>query len=61
MSRRRPALKNNKQLTMVGRLDTVCNRGVGKEAMGEEEDTPIPSTKPVRRHNNNDENKMKNT
>jgi hypothetical protein len=23
---------------MVGRLDAVCNRGVGKEAMGEGED-----------------------
>jgi hypothetical protein len=38
MSRRRPALKNNNQLTMVGRLDAVCTRGVGKEVMGEGED-----------------------
>jgi hypothetical protein len=38
MSRRWPVLKNNNQLTMVGRLDAVCNRGVGKEAMGEGED-----------------------
>jgi hypothetical protein len=38
MSRQRPALKNNNQLTMVGWLDAVCNRGVGKEALGEGED-----------------------
>ncbi len=38
MSQRWPALKNNNQLTMVGRLDTVSNRGVVKEAMGEGED-----------------------
>ncbi len=38
MSQQRPALKNNNQLTMVGRLDAVCNRGIVKEAMGEGED-----------------------
>jgi hypothetical protein len=51
---------------MVGRLDVVCNRGVGKEAMGEEDDNggrrstkePIPLTKPVMRHDDNDKNEM---
>ncbi len=38
MSQGRSALKNNNQLTMVGWLDAVCNRGVGKEAMGEQGD-----------------------
>ncbi len=38
MSQQCFAFKYNNQLTTVGRLDTVCNRGVGKEAMGEGED-----------------------
>ena len=38
MSWQWPALENNNHLTMVGRLNVVWNRGVGKEAMGEGED-----------------------
>ncbi len=38
MSQQWPTLKNNNKLMMVGRLDAVCNRGVGKEAMGEGEE-----------------------
>jgi hypothetical protein len=59
MSRQWPALKNNNQLTMVGRLEAVCNRGVGKEAMGERSTTkPIPLTKLVGRQDDDDENEM---
>jgi hypothetical protein len=41
MSQQQPALKSSNQLTMVGWLDTVCNRGVRKEAMGEGEDNGV--------------------
>ncbi len=38
MSQQWPTLKNNNQLMVVGRLDVVCNRGVGKEVMRDGED-----------------------
>ncbi len=69
MSRQQPTLNKNNQLRMVGRLDVVCNRGVKRRQWKREKTTrgrrsatkPIPSTKLVGWHNNNNENEMINT